>query len=78
MLEIMFLDSGGDLFSVVGVGVDGVDEVHARRIVAADLVSGPGPEFEDFALGGLDKRGDYSGVFKINKSIGCARELVSI
>jgi hypothetical protein len=60
----------------VGVRVNGVYEVYEGWIVAVDLVTWSGAEFEDFALSGADKGGDRGGVFIGDKAIGCARELV--
>jgi len=60
----------------VGVGVNGVYELYEGLIVALDLVAWSGAEFEDCALGGAEKGGDAGGVFKGDKAVGCARDLV--
>ena len=60
----------------MGVGVNGVYELYEGWIVALDLVAWSGAEFEDFALSGADKGGDTGGVFKGDKTVGCARDLV--
>jgi hypothetical protein len=60
----------------VRVGVNGVYEVYEGWIVALQLIAWSRPEFEDFALSGVDKRLDNGGIFKGDKAVGCARELV--
>jgi hypothetical protein len=60
----------------VGIGVNGVYKVYEGWIIALDLVAWSGAELKDFALSRADKGGDTGGVFKGNKAVSYARELV--
>jgi hypothetical protein len=51
ILEIEAYDFRGDVISILGVGVNGVYILYKRVIVALDLVSCPGAEFKNLAVG---------------------------